>query len=49
MDNERTTPEGDGDDPLRELEQLEEASSARTELGVVPPSYGAPGGAGPKD
>ena len=50
MDNERTTPEGDGDDPLRELDQLESAegklgeTSTRTEDRAIPSSYGAPGG-----
>lgn len=53
MDNERTTPEGDTDDMLRELDQLESVESVRGELdesstrtkdGAIPASYGAPGG-----
>jgi hypothetical protein len=50
MDNERTTPEGDGDDPLRELDQLEsvcgelDATSRGPRDRAVPSSYGAPGG-----
>jgi hypothetical protein len=58
MDNERTTPEGDSDDPLREMEQLErmetirgevDETSTRTSDRAIPASYGEPGGMLPEE